>query len=629
MTIKERSNPSKATKREVQQLSHIVVTDSSGKIVDLLEVLEKGPFTLTGLVQLEENEEPDPLIDSTIVLGHPIKISPIWTYSLKDDPVNKTTTVWILTPTKQYGVLGASKEYSSIYNTMVEKLRLFYIIKTKFKRDMMKGTLEDYNEYIVDIYRCLILKHKFEASFLVYKHIRFLISQMVGFSSSHVWEESPFFQRIRESNLHIINDVNEAIHKTRLKRKDSKAKVSSNIIKTELTLQAPSSISIDTRQFDKRLYISHRTTALFFPNNSKTVPGLRIVEPNNEADELWKTLQDVYSGCNTPWDIQSLSFWDWCNLMSTKFKETPLQTRVRIEGHAEALLYYMQSFPHWLSSYLFVSLKEFCGYSVNLQEARSLFRVKARSALRLAQTDRESMDGKVDATEEDVLKAQLWETLVKKAYFGLPSSDYMKDQYTKDIINCLKFTSMHAESALLNHIPYLVRRMNADNIYWCSLSIYHEFYNILETLYSESLPDIPSIWSKLVLNSHGIKPYTKKGRSHSSSSKNANSIVDTLLPENSTKVNSLLEKSKHYFHRQRNLPLLKKIRLVDIQKNSQVLWKCPVNTCTYYAVHKGTINDVNGILNHIYHHLGPNHKLNSRTKDTIRLIEFLDTLSGI
>lgn len=600
-------------KRKTDLIEQVCVTNKAGELVDLEDVLEYGPYSLTGILSSEKDEQ-EPLFDESIVLGYSIKISPVWTYNLKDVPEKETMSIWIVTPQRRYGILSPSSEYKAIYEQISEKNRLFYLIKTKFKDDMISGTLEDYDNYIEVLKEKLELPSCFQAILLVQKHIRFLLTQMVATSSLHVWSESPFFIRIRSSYEHLILQINKNIYNARQERK--KSKLSSNnpsdnnttmksSLNQALTLinlpEQPFSISSPTAT--PQLGVVKRTSPLRFPLNDIWLSGLRIVDPNIESISLWKRIQVSTS----PKHQRYISLQEVCSVIAQQLQITNLEALNKLSSHGETLLQIMHTAFTWRGTKLFNDIKHAIGFRSSVQQARSQFRGYCydylfmhcnngeKTSLHLLRT---LICMKLDFSNAQLAAKILFHFLLFDIGSGLSGSDYTYEQYINHSAVAFSFTEEIFEKNFVTVLPDFVKLFSISFGYWPAFSFYDELLKLLRNKYPKVYSSTPNLCDQVWLDRTNLFPCNRSTRS--------------TLPYRPTKLldlasaSSCLSKKETDFKQDTGLYSynLEKVEALKVSPDLQTgIWSCPVQNCLYFAVCDNPYKPSQVIYDHLLGHV--------------------------
>ncbi|EPX71886.1 Rik1-associated factor Raf2 [Schizosaccharomyces octosporus yFS286] len=607
-------------KRETHGLEQITVTNEHGRLCDLEDVFEYGPFTLTGILvaNTQENERRK---ENTTPLGHSIKISPIWMYSLNDDFKEGIMRIYIPTLNRRYVILSSSTEYQPYFDQILEKNRLFYVLKDKFKQDMVRGHLQDYDSYISVVTDKMNCASEYHAILLIQKHLRFLLSQMTSSHSLHIWAESPFLHRIRSSYEHTIYQIHKNIQSVRSRRRNTKR---SSVAEKEnqglqlLETQKPPSLAfqpvqpvhsapltIDQQQF------SVQTLPIRYPHNDSWLPGLRILDPNVDAITLWKGIKAAQENSN----FSSISLENASQIVAQNFHTTTLEAKTRIVGHGETLLQLMYSAPFWRGSILFNELKHAIGYQITINQARVQFRERCRQRIQWVDHSFRKSENEIDDIDPFLKKIDtskvslfLYNFLLRQISLGLPGADYSYAQYVR--LLSMKYATQQdrVEDLLTSILPEFLQYFSNEFGYWPVFSIYSYLYELWKKLYPDVRCNFPNLWDEVYLNKKNTFSNIVKGLP-----------VTTTVPAPSTSIpfnpraassNStnltMLQYSDVEAEKQRQIMFceLQKVYPVRLESDKHSgIWTCPVQCCLYYSVNENPLKASPHVYVHLRGHL--------------------------
>ncbi|KAF3134156.1 hypothetical protein TWF703_006489 [Orbilia oligospora] len=168
-------------------------------LIDLLDVLEKGPFTVEGRIK----DAPDELKEfarnpSNVqsLKGKIIRVANVRRWSI-ERLADESIVIWALGGAAWYGI-HPSDDYKDIYNTMVKKAAIYNFIIDKYdhlsmRNKQVKTPLSDlYNELSVEN---PVLGTPGEVEELIHTHRRFIMAQLIEnakFKKTPFW---PYFDR--------------------------------------------------------------------------------------------------------------------------------------------------------------------------------------------------------------------------------------------------------------------------------------------------------------------------------------------------------------------------------------------------------------------------------------------------
>ncbi|WBW75205.1 CLRC ubiquitin ligase complex subunit Raf2 [Schizosaccharomyces osmophilus] len=607
-------------KRETHGLQKISVTNAHGKLSDLEDVFEYGPFTLTGLLVTNKRENGQFNEDNTVV-GHSIKISPIWMYSLHDESKEETMRVYIPTLNRRYVILSSSTEYQPYYEEILEKNRLFYILKNKFKQDMVRGHLQDYDSYISVVSKKMNFASEYHSILLIQKHLRFLLSQMTSNHSLHIWAESPFLQRIRSSYEHVIYEIHANIQNVRFRRKDTKR---SSVTEKEnqdsrpLESQKPlslafqpvqpvhvASLNIQQQQF------STQTLPVQYPHNDSWLPGLRIVDPNFDAITLWKGIQEAQEKSN----FSSISLEEASQLIAKESQSTNLEAKTKIIGHGESLLQMMYFTPSWRGSVLFNDLKHAIGYRTTIYQARVQFRERCRQQAQRFdhsvfkfENENVGIDPFSNKLEPSKVSLPLYDILLKQLSLGLPGADYTYAQYVRLLSMKYAVQREKVEDLIISILPEFLQCFSNELGYWPVFSIYSYLFECLRKLYPDVRCNIPNLWDEVWLNKKNTFSNLVKGSPVTTSVPAPSTSIPFNSREaasNSNKLN-LLQYSDVEAEKQRQYMFYELQKVYPVQLESDIhsgIWTCPVKRCLYFSVNENPLKPNPNVYVHLIGHI--------------------------
>ncbi|RVD86519.1 uncharacterized protein DFL_004790 [Arthrobotrys flagrans] len=168
-------------------------------LIDLLDVLEKGPFTVEGRIR----DVPDGLrgfarnpSNVQTLKGKKIRVANVRRWSI-ERLADESIVIWALGGAAWYGI-HPSDDYNDIYNIMVKKAAIYNFIIDKYdhlsiRSKHVKTPITDlYNELSVDN---PVLGTPGEVEGLVHMHRRFIMAQLIEnakFKKTPFW---PYFDR--------------------------------------------------------------------------------------------------------------------------------------------------------------------------------------------------------------------------------------------------------------------------------------------------------------------------------------------------------------------------------------------------------------------------------------------------
>ncbi|EPY49946.1 Rik1-associated factor Raf2 [Schizosaccharomyces cryophilus OY26] len=631
-------------KRETHMLQHVTITNEYGELSDLEDVMEHGPFTLTGLLVMSKREHGGSNEDST-VLGHSIKISPIWTFSLRDEFKEETTKLWIITSNRRYIILSSSEEYQPYYEQILEKNRLFFVLKNKFKQDMVRGHLQDYDSYISTVSERMNLASEYHAILLIQKHLRFLLLQMTSATSLHIWAESPFLQRIRSSYEHVIFEINANIQKVRSRRKNTKRPSATKIENQDtyqlkdqrpsLAFQPVQPFRVSPLKIQQQHYCLTQTFPIHIPHNDSWLPGLRIVDPNFDAITLWKRIQASQENSN----FHSISLEEASRVVAEESQSTYLEAKTKITGHGEALLQIMYFTPSWRGSALFNDLKHAVGYQTTIYQARVQFRTRCQQLLQrldspFVKPEKENTDIDLFSSKLEPSKVALplYFTLLKQISCSLPGADYTYAQYVHHLSTQAAVQQEKVGDLLISILPEFLQLFSREIGYWPVFSIYSYLYECLKKSYPKVRSNIPNFWNEIWLNKKNTFAHLVKGSPTTTSVP----VPSTSIPFNprettpkSTKLR-VLQYSDVEAEKQRRYVLYKVQKVYPVQLESDIqsgIWTCPVKHCLYFSINDNPLKPNPNIYEHIIGHMKSTPMLEGLPAKNSALIEDIEMVS--
>ncbi|KAF3908587.1 hypothetical protein ABW21_db0209228 [Orbilia brochopaga] len=181
-------------------------------LIDLLDVLEKGPFHVKGRIRTISNELRE-FVRNTNLVNCEILIANVRRWSIERLPDEKII-IWALGNAAWYGIHPA-KSYQEIYDTMLKKAAIYNFIIDKYGNISARGQRlkTDMDTIYAEMAENPVLGSPEDVKDLVVTHRRFVIAQLL---EDKRYKRTPFWKFMCDNYHDEIEEVQAVIDKVTL-----------------------------------------------------------------------------------------------------------------------------------------------------------------------------------------------------------------------------------------------------------------------------------------------------------------------------------------------------------------------------------------------------------------------------
>ncbi|KAK6533438.1 hypothetical protein TWF694_002379 [Orbilia ellipsospora] len=183
-----------------------------GYLIDLLDVLEKGPFNVKGTIKTI----PDDLKEFALkpdLANQEIQVANVRRWSIERLSDEKIV-IWALGNAAWYGIHPAS-DYREIYNIMLQKAAIYNFIADKYGHISSKGARVKtaMSQLYLEMSENPVLGTPKDCERLVETHRRFIIAQLLEETMHAKYKRTPFWGYMSENHADEIEEIETTIMK--------------------------------------------------------------------------------------------------------------------------------------------------------------------------------------------------------------------------------------------------------------------------------------------------------------------------------------------------------------------------------------------------------------------------------